>query len=409
MKEKVSCRMRMVGAGAVVVLVALSIACGGGGGSSSYVSNGSGATGGSDFIAVLTVASSDFQSGDVYTVGAVKERTVSGGFLPSSTSDQVVVSYGDDVYIIRRYGADNIIKTKSSSVGNVQWQYSINGPGETNANPQWMSFVSDTKAYVTRMGYNTLWVVDPSAAAESEFKVGEVDLSPLLRADDTDDLVEMYRSIIVGGRLYVLLQCFDRNKGWDALPAVIAVVDVKTDELVDVDPATPGIQGISLKTCNPQEIEYVPALGCLFVVSSGEYPGWDGSPAEYTGGIEKVDLSTYETTVVVEDDDAGTPLYGGNIFNFVIVSSTKGYFAVYRGWGDNVVYSFDPSTGKVSSEPMAALQNTGIMDLAVDPLGYVWGLDMGNRQVVVLNPSDDTVDEVVDLGLAPYSITFAGL
>jgi hypothetical protein len=93
----------------------------------------------------------------------------------------------------------------------------------------------------------------------------------------------------------------------------------------------------------------------------------------------------------------------------VIVSEAKGYFIGYAGWGDNTLYSFDPSCG-CSIETVPGLENKSLagMETGVytDKNGMVWVCNQTEAQVDILNPADDTIAESVSTSLNPLKVAF---
>ncbi len=363
-------------------------------------------------LATITVVSADWSSGALSTVTTTGTRTATNRLLACDTSDQDIASYGSHLYIIRRYMADNILKVNGASIDaeGIVYQYSTLGATEQGTgNPQWIAFAGDTKAYVSRYEYNTMWIVNPSAEDESDFKIGEIDLSQFA---DGDGIVEMSKMVIVGSKLFVCLQRLDRTDAWDWIPsntAYVVVIDTETDLVVDVDPDTEGDQAVELLTRNPLDIRYLPETGLVYIQSVGRYPGF-GTDAEYTGGIETIDPATYHAQLIVDDDDGtGSAAYGGNVSEMVLASATRGYLVSYAGWGDNSVRSFDPTTGAVG-EVIAGLAGINVAGLAVDRQGYLWVLDATYTApgVRVFDTATDTqVGGLIDLGgLCPTSIAF---
>lgn len=89
-----------------------------------------------------------------------------------------------------------------------------------------ISFVSDTKAYVSCLGLGKLWIIDPSTMK----KTGEIDLSEFaIGKESGDNNPEPASSIIRDGILYVSLtqlrSQFNPNAG-----SHIVLIDTKTDK-----------------------------------------------------------------------------------------------------------------------------------------------------------------------------------
>ncbi len=91
----------------------------------------------------------------------------------------------------------------------------------------------------------------------------------------------------------------------------------------------------------------------------------------------------------------------------VLVSENKGYFIGYVGFGNNSVYSFDPSDGTVAGPVVAGLANKSITDLAVDENRMVWIGNGADAAVNIVNPQTDAIDETVGTNLNPQAIVFA--
>jgi len=366
-------------------------------------------------MAVVSTAAADWSSGDhvVISVDPVGgPRTVQGadenGMLPT-ISDITVAAYGRYFYRIEKFQADNVAKFDMGSPSTPIWQFSTLDTGETSSNPHDLVFASSTKAYLLRYGTTKAWIVNPSATAEADFKTGELDLSSYA---DSDGIPEMHSGVIVDGKLFITLQRLDRDNGWvPTNTAYLAVFDTTTDTEIDTGQGEGNLQGIPLPIKNLGAIQYLEENDTIYVQGVGDYgSAWTGRPAEYSGGIASVNPSTYETSVVLDDgDDASHPY--GNISGMAIASSTNGYFVGYAGWGDNTLYSFDPSTGEVSGAVVDYLKNKNIAGMEtgvyLDQNDMLWVCDSTDAEVVILNTADDTIDEKVSTYLNPQRVVFA--
>ena len=167
--------------------------------------------------------------------------------------------------------------------------------------------------------------------------------------------------------------------------------------------------GIPLKIRNPLAISYLTDNDTVYIQGVGAYEGWDGSPPEFTGGIETIDPDTYETALLLDDGDADVHPYG-NISGMVVANSTKGYFIGYAGWGDNTVYSFNPTTGEVYGQLTTYLsgKNIGGMESGVyaDNNGMVWICNQTDAEVVLIDSSDDTIEATISTLLNPTKVVF---
>ena len=347
--------------------------------------------------AVIATAASDWSSGAISIVD-VDTFQATNNLLPSE-SDITVCAYGKYFYQIGRYGLDWVKKVDISDLDNPIWESSTMDDNDTvsSSNPHALVFVNATKAYLLRYGTNTAWIVNPSASSCGEFKIGTLDLSAY---DDGDGSPEMTNGIVVGDKVFILLQRLDRNNNWKPLDAYVAVFNATTDQEIDTGKGENGLKGIKLPVKNPGSIQYVD--GKIYVQAVGKWYG------EYTGGIVSIDPTTYEVKLILDDGNDTYHPYG-RISGMIIVNATKGYFVGYAGWGDNTLYSFNPSNGTVYG-PVSGLQHINIAGMenggAVDKYGRVWVTDATNHQIVILNATDDSIITTIDTELNPQKVVF---
>lgn len=332
---------------------------------------------------VVVVVTTDYISGGV-TALQNDGNTVSLDLL-SIWPDNWVAAHGEFVYILERFGADNIIKLPANNIGPsaVVYQYSV-GNG---SNPQEMVFVSDRKAYVSRLNKPALWIVDPGAASEAAFKLGEVDLSAYA---DGDGLPEASPMAVVDGKLYVGCQRLDQNGGWTPLDARLVVIDTATDQI---------IKAIVLERGNPHAM--AAHAGKLYVTCEGDAL----DPTD--GGIEVVDIATdsYEGVLVSESD------LGGNVGGLAIRSDAKAY-VVAGGYDESwvaryAVYPFDPLSGQVGS-PLAGA--TAAAEVALGGNGVLYVADRSADQpgIYTYDASDNLISGPISTGLPPNALVVAG-
>lgn len=358
-------------------------------------------------MAVSATAAADYSSGahaviSVDPVGG--PRTVQHTLAPT-ISDITVAARGAYFYRMERYMGDNVTKFAFSAPETPIWQFSTLDSGESvSSNPYDLVFADDAKAYLLRFGRAKAWIVNPSATDEAGFKTGELDLSAYA---DADGVPEMTAGVIVGNRLFLVLQRMDQNAGWVPGQAYVAVFDIATDTEIDTGiPNADGVKGIPLPGRNPVSLQYAPETGLVYVACQGRLASsWAGTPAEYTGGIVTLNPRTFATATLVDDgDDAAHPY--GNIAGVAVTSAHKGYFLGYAGWGDVSVFSFDPSTGAVSGPLAGDLAGRNLSVMRVDQNRMVWIGDATGAAIAIVNPATDEVDERVETGLNPIAIAF---
>jgi hypothetical protein len=349
-------------------------------------------------VAVVATTAADYSSGAhaVITYDDTNGYTSLNDLLPTG-SDITIAAYGEYFYRIERaFAGNNITKFSVSDPQTPIWQYSTNDQGSSVlSDPHDMVFVNDQKAYVLRYGDSKAWIVNPSAQSEDEFKIGELDLSAYAGADGVPD---MDRGVIVGNRLYIALQRLDNFKVTQN--AYIAIFDTNTDQEIDANIAGDSLKGVPLQTRNPTSLIYEPDSNSIYIQSSGSF-----FPVEYTGGIEKLDLDTLTTTVVLDDGDSVDHPYG-LISKLAVVDKDVLYFVGYRNFDDNTLYRLDLPTASITQTPVSSLVSSQISYLATDGGGNLWISDAANATVHVIDTQTREQVDAVSTGLNPDRIVF---
>ncbi|RJP78985.1 MAG: hypothetical protein C4522_10705 [Desulfobacteraceae bacterium] len=365
--------------------------------------------------AVVVSAAGDYSSG-AHSIVSVEPvggpRTITQDLVPSG-SDMTVVAYGDHFYRMERSNANNITKFHIDQPDTPVWQYSTEG-SETGSNPHDLVFAGESKAYLLRFGSSTIWIVNPGAANEADFKIGEIDLGIYA---DGDGKPEMHSGVILNGFLYVSLQRVDFSGGWGNYvynTPWIAVFRTADDTEVETGQGDGTRKGIPLPMENPGAIQYLASNNTIYVQGIGQYTN------QYTSGIATINPTTYEPTLILDDGDENNHPYGA-ITGMAIVSPTKGYFVGYAAWGDNTLYAFDPSDPNPAGTPVPGLANLGIGGMETgtytDENNMLWictstydsaTWSLIDPKIIILNTETDTVDETIETNLTPLRVVFTG-
>lgn len=352
-----------------------------------------------DARAIVSTVSGDYSASAVSVITGDNSRVAYNELLSSTDSDRTSTTYNNNLYVIERFNGTNIAKFSSDDITTPEWQYSTQNSvtDSTSSNPQKIIFVSDTKAYVLRYGSNNIWVVNPSAVTSDNFKIGEIDLSAY--ADTTDGIADISLGIIANGKLFVAMQ---RLENYAAInTAYIAVIDTTTDLEIDAGIAGDYLLGIPLIIRNPNtSIEYLAENNSLYVQGIGTY-----ATDSHTGGIEKINLTDYSSSLVIDDGEALSHP-NEKVSAMTIVSSTVGYYISYISWGQSSLYKFNPTTGVETQTAIASLISGDFSYLTTDSNGLVWLSDVGNATVHVVNPITDIIEDSIYTGLNPQKISF---
>jgi hypothetical protein len=338
----------------------------------------------------VLVVTTDWSSvGFLSTLPTTPPWSGNNDLVPINSDAVARVRYGL-IYVVNRYGADNVQVIDPNHGFQIIQEFSVGG----GSNPQDIAFIAPDRAYVSCHNTNDLLIVNPEA--------GEI-LGSISLADfaDEDGLCEMSRMQIEDGFLYVQIQRMFRQDWPDpwvpSPPSYLAVIDLATEELVDVDAVTPGMQGIELAGLNPvapMQIDW--NTGDLLVPEAGQYALIDAA------GIERVDLQTWESKGMVITEEE----LGGDISDFALWSAEKAYAVVSDLAYNTKLLSFDPS----GAEPPETLYNPGgyvLGDVLTHPSGYLFLADRDYYTPGVRVYDADTdalVAGPIDTGLPPFEL-----
>lgn len=357
--------------------------------------------------AVIATRAPDYSSGAVSLVDTATPFTASNGHA-ATISDIFVRSGGDHYFVVHRFNADQVVRFNADAPDTPVYTYSTLAPEDTEtSNPSDLIIASDSKAYLLRYGSGKLWIVNPSAATEAAFKIGEIDLS----AYDTDGVPDMQTGLIKDGKLYVVLQ---RLEAYNAVKSgYLAVIDVATNAEIDTRPGEEGLKGIELPVQNPGSIVAIPGANQLLLSASGNIGNFPDYYAAYTGGLVTIDTSTQTASLLRDDGTVPTHPYGVFI-DAVAVSATRAYFLSTTTTASNGVqtlYRFNPSDNAVAPVVVAGLQGKEIGSLALDPEGKLWvsRTDTVAPGVTVLGFSgtaETVVANRINTNLTPINIDF---
>lgn len=358
-------------------------------------------------VVVVATRAPDYSSGAISLVDV--EAFTAQNNLTGTISDISVRSGSgkDHYFVIEKYDTDRIKRYNIGSTGPVLapgYPYSTQDAGDTeSSNPYDLIIASPTKAYLLRYGSGKLWVVNPSATTEANFKTGEIDLS----AYDADGVPEMSAAVIKGDRLYVALQRLEffsatRN-------GYVAVIDTTTNQEIDTKPGVEGLKGIELPVRNPEALVVSPNGTHILAIAGGGYDD-DFAPV-YDGGIARIDTSNNTATLLLDDGNVETHPYG-QFGDLVLASAERGYFIGSAGFfAGQTLYRFNPSNGSTAPVAVTGFNGVKLGALAIDPTGRLW---VGRNETAtpglsvldISGSSESIVKALVSTTLIPLNIDF---
>jgi DNA-binding beta-propeller fold protein YncE len=313
-------------------------------------------------------------------------RTAHDCVTPIS-SDPVARSAFGRVYVVNRYGADNVQVLGPAHGFATERQFSV-GNG---ANPQDIAVLSPSKAYVSLLNAPYLLVVDPRTGAA-------LDSIPLAAFADADGLPEAYKMWIHGDRVFLTLERLANYLPTDY--SLIAVIDASADTVVDADPAVPGVQAIRLTGLDPNgDLAYDPAADVLLVGEVGQYGIADG-------GVERIDpvglrALGFETTEAQLEGELGEIALAPNGAAYAVVSD-------FGFTGSSRLVRYDRATGALL-DTLFTTGGASLADLEVNDRGELWLCDrslLAPGMRVFDTATDAPLAGPIDVGAPPFTVCF---
>lgn len=353
----------------------------------------------------------NFESGQIERISLTDGNIVDGTYTATG-SDHAVATDGESVYQIGRFTIDNLTKFSATDTSVTEYQISVLGDEPLTSNPQALAFVDDNLAYLTRRNSDTILIIDPTPeeATPESLITGEITLASYNQGSgETLDFPDMTSAVIVDDKLFVLLENLDGfapvNRGY------LAVISTSTNLEIDTGEGEFPRQGIELQTVNPTALHYNDSTGLLYVAGRGNSFGnttVTGDP--YTGGIESIDPTTYQTTLLLDD---GTQDDNNGFFtDAVVISNTLGYAITLDGFTPDFrsisnLRSFNPTTGEIS-EPIQGTAGQNLTNLAVGLDNHLWvGIQADTSGFIRIDlETGEPAAEIVATNLIPSSLVF---
>lgn len=342
--------------------------------------------------AVVQTVAPDYSSSEVaYITPSAQE--VQTGYYIKGASDYTLSTYQADVYHIGRYGIDTIEKYNSQSPDAKVWEYTTQDNQDSlSRNPYALISLNDSKAYLIRYGSPKIWIVNPQATEQAEFKIGELDISAYAFNNSTGTPTPS-AGVINDGKLYIAMQRL--SDSWAPATTYIAVFDTATDEEIETNTdETDNLMGIPLKGINPLEHSVIAANDKVYVTTHSSY----GAPSLSLSRIEEITPSDYSVRQVLTSENI-TDNAAALIKSTVIVSEEKGYFITNETSYTpsysvkSSLHQFNPTTGEVVASNVASTGEDAINYLGLDDANFLW-LSIENPSaagIEIINTEDNSI------------------
>ncbi len=333
------------------------------------------------------IAATDYVTGALAAID-LDTRAVSTD-VASIHSDATLRWFGGLLYVVNRYGQDNIqVIDPAQNYATIRQFSTGNG-----SNPQDIAFVSPTKAYVSRYASADLLIVDPSdpnGNPQSTLSLGAF--------ADGDGIPEMARMIRVERWLFVACQRLTNFA--PSNPSFVVVVDTQTDTVLDVDPSQPGIQAIPLVGRNPTTAFAFDRQGTRLLI------GCAGAFGALDGGIELLDPVSFESLGYAITEAA----LGGDVGDVAWKSASHSY-ALVSGSSSSELVSWNPQNGTKIGTPYSVSTGFSLPDCELNDRGELYLCDASFTAPGVLifsTANDALIAGPLDTDLPPNQVTFDG-
>lgn len=330
--------------------------------------------------ATAFVVAGDYMGTGIASTIALPAAAVTQNVVAAAVSgDPAVRHHGDRIYVINRFGADNITVLDAESFALIA-QIST-GAG---SNPQDVAVQGDT-LYVAALNAPGILVLDVERPGDGVLQT--IDLASLDPADGIPDCGSIY---LVEDTLYATCGLLENFMA--VAPGKVAIID----------PAARALTGsIDLETRNPVSLlQPAPADSALagdLLVSTVDFT------ALTTGCVEHIRTGDQPGASCLVQNQA----LGGYAGDIAAGAGDTLYLAIIRGFGaggpDAALTSYDLGASQLREAPISPAGQR-VFDVAFCPGNLVLAADAerGGLRVYAADGSELT-DDVLDVGLPPVS------
>lgn len=363
----------------------------------------------------IAANSPDFATSDVLLINQLAiggADLIQGELATTNPSDISVASNSNSLYRLNRSQADSITHYNIGTDGtfNLDWEYSVADSDGESGNPYTVVQATENKAFIIRYDSTEIWVANPNANIQDEFKLETIDLEAFKPSDDSAP--NMTAALIHDGILYVLLE---RLNGFSPEEnSFLVAFDVDSYEEVALGNTNKG-EGLDLGVRNATGMSL--NENDLYIVGRGD-TGFGGT-GEGEGGIVRVPLNEpSQNELLIDDGDAGNRPWG-QMVGLSVIDDQNGYFIGSEGWQDDRLYHFNPSVGETSIQAVSGTGGGGLGGLLHVTNTQTWSapdlLFVGRSavedgrsagvMVIDVTTSPQAVESVIETDFNPSALT----
>ena len=352
-------------------------------------------------VATLAVCP-EFSTGGLARISTDDYQIQASDIGAPRRADAVIRVQNNRSFVINRLGQSNLEELDPQTLAS-KWQCSVGA----STNPYDLALISNRKAFVTRYSAIDLAVVNPRAAKNgncdrffSDKKT--IDLSPYA---DEDGSPQMDQMLLLGDRIFILLQRLDHNSGLIALTTgTIVVLNAVTNEHVATIPLR-----IKNPFVNTKGLVYDRSSHRILVAGPGRFAHLAADTLEQQaflidGGIELVNPDTLSSDRVLM---TGAEL-GGDILDIALLGSDRAFALVADEQFAVRLVELDLKNATVGATLLTSTND--ISDIEISERGRIWLADRnctnpGFRVFSALTHEELTTTPIYP-GMAPFTLAF---
>jgi hypothetical protein len=324
-----------------------------------------------DYCALVTTT--DYSVGSLNAVYFKGDSIWVDKNILALSGDPWIVTHDDYIFLLERYGFDNLILMNKESFPIVKFQIQL-GQG---SNPYDVHAINDSIAYVSRFNSSNILKINLKTEQTNSFILDSIDISVLA---DEDNIPEVTNFLTFQNQTLAICQ---KLTNFQALTnGTIAVI--KNDILVD---------SIPLQGRNPNSVSKINNNSFIVACPNDLFNLTDG----WIELITKTDSSFSSSILVTESD------LGGNPMMVVTLDDNTLAIVVMKQWPETVVLLFDYNRKSIVSTIPDVSAVSFITMLPKHRL-LIADRDLNHPGIYIFDLQTSELSKPIDVGLPPNCI-----
>lgn len=299
--------------------------------------------------------------------------------LAPISSDHHIYTYQNNIYILNRFGSDNIEKISILENYQIAYEESL----ENYSNPHSMVFLNENTALVSLYGKDYLITV---SLAEGKI----MESLPFSHLNDMDGLPEFGPMRAVGNNIFLISQQLNRNTSpWEPASRTIMTIIDKNNLSSSVDKEIP---------CANPDTRIREFGGILYFGCPGKWGLTDGRLLSY-----EISIDSFQTILTENDIEGNLGLSGFDITDLIVIDHQEFFIT---GYTDTFTKSLAIHY-KAGSFSILADTTDGYFSSIEKDAQYIYLADrkISNPGIHIFNTSDYSKRAFISTDLPPYGIS----